>query len=54
MKIEFQSIANFLHAKLDGKDLTRFVTKKWIEVHDQTEKNNYSANKEILIKILML
>ena len=37
----------------DNKDLPRFVTKKWIEVYDQSEKN-YSINKEIRIKVPML
>ena len=37
----------------DDKDLPRFVTEKWIEVSDQSEKN-YSINKEIRIKIPML
>ena len=35
------------------KDLPRFVTKKWIEVYDQSEKN-YNPNKEIRIKTSML
>ena len=30
-----------------------FVTKRWIEVYDQSEKN-YSVNKEIRIKTSML
>ena len=37
----------------DNKDFPRFVTKKWIEVYDQSEKN-YNTNKEIRIKISML
>ena len=37
----------------DDKDLPRFVTKKWIEVYDQSEKN-YIINKEIRIKTPML
>ena len=37
----------------DDKNLPRFVTKKWIEVYDQSEKN-YSVNKEIRIKTPML
>ena len=37
----------------DDKDLSRFVTKKWIEVYDQSEKI-YNVNKEIRIKTLML
>ena len=28
----------------DDKDLPRFITKKWTEVYDQSEKN-YNANK---------
>ena len=35
------------------KDLQRFVTKKWIEIYDQLEKN-YNVNKEIRIKAPML
>ena len=37
----------------DDKDLPRFVTKKWIKVYDQSEKN-YNVNREIRIKTLML
>ena len=36
--MEFQKIANFDDRTSDDKDLRRFVTKKWIEVSDQTEK----------------
>ena len=35
---------NFLH-----KDLPGFITKKWVEIQYQSEKN-YSVNKEIRIK----
>ena len=42
--MEFQKIANVLNTTLDDKDLPRFVTKKWIVVYDQSEKN-YSVNK---------
>ena len=38
IKMEFQKILNFLNTALDDKDLPRFVTKKWIEVHDQQKK----------------
>ena len=51
--MEFQKIVNFLDATSDDKDLPRFVTKKWIEVYDQSEKN-YNPNKEIRIKTSML
>ena len=44
---------NLLDISSDDKDLPRFVTKKWIEVYDQSEKN-YSVNKETRIKTSML
>ena len=43
--MEFQKIVNLLD--------TTFVTKKWIEIYDQSEKN-YNVNKEIRIKTPML
>ena len=51
--MEFQKITNFLDTTLDDKDLPRFVTKKWIEVYDQSG-GNYNVNKEIRIKTSML
>ena len=53
IKIEFQKIVNFLDTTFDDKDLPRFVTKKWIEVYDQSE-GNYNVNKELRIKTSML
>ena len=53
MKMEFQKIANFLNTTSDDKDLPRFVTKKWIEVYDQSG-GIYNVNKEIRIKTSML
>ena len=47
--MEFQKIANFLDKTLNDKDLPRFVTKKWIEVYDQSEKT-YDVNKKIELK----
>ena len=44
--MEFQKIINLLDITSDYKDLPRYVTKKWIEVYDQSEKN-YKVNKEI-------
>ena len=38
--MEFQRIVNFLDTTSDDKDFPRFVTKKWIEVYDQSEKNS--------------
>ena len=49
----FQKITNFLDVTSDNEDLPKFVTKKWIEVYDQSE-GNYNVNKEIRIKKLML
>ena len=51
--MEFQKIVNFLDTTSNDKDLPRFVTKKWIEVYDQSEKS-YNVNKEIRIKTPML
>ena len=44
--MEFQKIVNLLNMTFDDKDLPRLVTKKWIQVYDQSEKN-YNVNKEI-------
>ena len=49
----FQKIVNLFDTTFDDIDLPSFVTKKWIEVYDQSEKN-YNVNKEIRIKIPML
>ena len=51
--MQFQKIVNFLDITSDNKDLTKFVTKKWIEVYDQSE-GNFNVNKEIRIKTLIL
>ena len=51
--MEFQKIENFLNTTLDDKELPRFVSKKWIEVYDQSGEN-YNPNKEIRIKMSML
>ena len=51
--MEFKKIVNFLDTTSDDKDLPRFVAKKWIEVHDQSEEN-YDVNKENRIKKSML
>ena len=47
--MEFQKIVNFLDTTSDDKDLPRFVTKKWIEVYDQSGGNG-NPDKEIRIK----
>ena len=46
-------LVNFLETTFDDKDLPRSVTKKWIEVYDQSG-GNYNVNKEIRIKTSML
>ena len=51
--MEFQKTVNLLDITSDNKDLPRYVTEKWIEVYDQSEKN-YNPNKEIRIKTPML
>ena len=53
IKMQFKKITNFLDITFDNKDLPKFVTKKWIEVCDQSE-GNYDINKEIRIKTSML
>ena len=50
--MEFQKIANFLNTNSD-ENLPRFITKKWVEVYDQSG-GNYNVNKEIRIKTSML
>ena len=51
--MEFQKIVNFLDIISDNKDLPKFVSKKWIEVYDQSQ-GNYDVNKEIRIRTSML
>ena len=51
--MEFQKITNFFDKNSDDKDLPGFVTKKWIEVYDQSQ-GNYDVNKGIRIRTLML
>ena len=51
--MEFQKIISLLDITSDDKDLPKYVTKKWIDVYDQSEKN-YSVNKEIRIKTPIL
>ena len=36
--MECQKIVNFLDTTSNNKDLPKFVTKKWIEVYDQSQK----------------
>ena len=46
--MELQKIVNFLDTISDNnKDLPKFVTKKWIEVYDQSQ-GNYDLNMKKL------
>ena len=51
--MEFQKIVNFIRLTSDNNNLPTFVTKKWIEVYDQSG-GNCNVNKEIRIKTSML
>ena len=51
--MEFQKIVDLPNSTSDDNDLPRFVTKKWIEVYDQSE-NNYNVSKEIRTKAPIL
>ena len=46
--MEFQKIVTFLDTTFDDKHLPRFVTKKWIEVYDQTKKLTVLTKKSEL------
>ena len=48
-KWNFKILQIFLDITSDDKDLSKFVTKKWIEIYDQSEEN-YNINKEVRIK----
>ena len=52
-KMEFKKITDFLDINFDNEDLPKYVTKKWIEVYDQSQ-GNFDVNKEIRIKTSML
>ena len=51
--MKFRKIVSFLDTTFDDKGLSRFVTKKWIEVYNQSG-GNYNVNKEIRIKTSMV
>ena len=52
--MEYQKITNLLGNTFDK--VARFITKKWIEVHDQSgnAENRYNPNKQIRFKTSML
>ena len=49
--MEYQKITNLLDNTSD--EVPRFITKKWIEVHDQSGET-YNTNKQIRFKTSML
>ena len=52
--MEYQKITNLLGTTLD--EVPRFITKKWIEVHDQSgnAEDRYKPSKQIRFKRSML
>ena len=48
--MEFQKLVNLLDTTSDEKDLPRFVTKKWIEVNDQSGKDYRVKTKKLGLK----
>ena len=51
--MKFQKITSFLDINSNNNDLPKFVTKKWIEVYDQSQ-GNYDSHQESRINISML
>ena len=49
--MEYQKITNLLDTSSDN--VPRFITKKWIEVHDQSG-GIYNTNKQIRFKTSMI
>ena len=52
--MEYQKITSLLGTTLD--EIPRFITKKWVEVHDQSGSadDRYKPNKQIRFKTSML
>ena len=50
--MEYQKITNLLSTTSDN--VPRFITKKWIEVHDQSGNDRYNPSKQIRFKTSML
>ena len=51
IKMEYQKITNLL-GNIPDK-LSRFITRKWVQVHDQSE-GAYNTNKQIRFKTPVL
>ena len=54
IKMEYQKLTNLLDTKSDN--VPRFITKKWVEVHDQSGSadDRYKPSKQIRFKTSML
>ena len=52
--MEYQKITNLLGTTID--EVPRFITKRWVEVHDQSGStgDRYKPNKQIRFKTSML
>ena len=52
--MEYQKITNLLGTTID--EIPRFITKKWVEVHDQSGSadDRYKPSKQIRFKTSML
>ena len=48
--MEFQKIVTLLDTTSNDKDLPRLVTKKWIEVYDQSGKKVTLSTKKLELK----
>ena len=52
MKMEYQRITNLLGTTSDN--VPRFITKKWVEVYDQSGNDRYNPSKKIRFKTSIL
>ena len=50
--MEYQKITNLLSTTSDN--VPRFITKKWVEVHDQSGNDRYNPSKQIRFKTSVL
>ena len=50
--MEYEKITNLLGITSDN--VPRFITKKWVEVHDQSGNDRYNPSKQIRFKTSML
>ena len=50
--MEYQKITNFLSTTSDN--VPRFITKKWVDVHDHSGHDRYKPSKQIRFKTSML